>query len=1212
MELDLKAIAQLAEEDPEAAKEMVRKYRKAMIVLARNDPSWFCQYVLKNRDGGMIRQQPHHHKMHQTILENQRSLIWTFPECGKELSVNELIPTPTGWKRMGDIVVGDTVYDRFGQPTAVTGAFEVNETPTVYELTLDDGVKIRAGADHQWLAYNAGDRHKSPRSLRLTNTAEIFRTLRTGDRATWALPVAGAVNYPVAGLPIPPYLLGAWLGDGSKDAVVITHHSTDVDIVHQCAQQTGLTLRSRRDSRNPEVMSTKIGDSRTRRLFKSLNLLTREVGRSRKHIPELYKHASIEQRFALLAGLLDTDGTASKRSPGHVELCLCNKRLAEDALELIRSLGIKAHMHESDAKLRGRVTGKRYRITFTTSVPVFSLARKLDIQTARRSEVGSKAKLRYIVDAREVESEPMRCISVAAEDRTYLFGRHYTVTHNTSQIAIGHVLWRLGKDPNRSFGILSNAAQMAANIVGAMKCEVKGTKVLRADGVWVPIESLVEWTKLKTLDPRTWRYVEVTGRSAFNSNERCYRIEFANGHTMRVTENHPLLVLAQDNYVWRAAKDIKPGNLVVAISDYSVEECTSADEVPPEAAELVGYLLAGRLDGDDIVVRKMNRQRGWIERRAEFFSKLGWTLRDNGKWAERVSGGDITPGEYAKQVVIFKDGWPVDVHEAIWKLDDSSIRRLLSAFWSAGFMKTYTNTRKRNGFLGGSIGLGDCRVPSHIEHVSKPTLDLLRRLFMRAGVRAKISRSKYNAFENLGGICKRKRNVNKELYRLSIDAVDIGRFWPVLNTRHQEKPVHYLEKVVKIEKTPRNLETWALEVRESQHSYISGGILSHNTYIAESPELHDVFPNLKPGDRWAANSFTVQRNTIRKDPSVTAIGLTGKFLGARFDGLVLDDVDSVETVLTPEARDLTERIVRTKALSRLSEDGWAVAIGNVWDREDLMHRLEKTGWKSLRFPVMDAKTGLSNDPENFPMPRIEAIRDEDQGPLEFSRLYMLEPRAEGEERFRMEWIEAALLKGKQSFLLKEGLIKVPPGCRTVTGVDLGIKKKSTSDPTAVITVLEIPTNKERSDYQLLNIEFGRWNVNETMEKIAEQQRLFNSEVWVESNGAQEMLIQIMNMAGRSCRVNAFYTGRNKYDPMYGVESLANELAMGCWTMPSWEGNLESAEPEVRKLCDEMYAYMPNKHTGDLLMALWIAREGARTSKSKSENKVEFGRIRLRR
>jgi hypothetical protein len=61
MELDLEAIRQLAEEDPDAAKEMVRKYRKAMIVLARNDPSWFCQYVLKNRDGAAAVESSHQH-----------------------------------------------------------------------------------------------------------------------------------------------------------------------------------------------------------------------------------------------------------------------------------------------------------------------------------------------------------------------------------------------------------------------------------------------------------------------------------------------------------------------------------------------------------------------------------------------------------------------------------------------------------------------------------------------------------------------------------------------------------------------------------------------------------------------------------------------------------------------------------------------------------------------------------------------------------------------------------------------------------------------------------------------------------------------------------------------------------------------------------------------------------------------------------------------
>ena len=129
--------------------------------------------------------------------------------------------------------------------------------------------------------------------------------------------------------------------------------------------------------------------------------------------------------------------------------------------------------------------------------------------------------------------------------------------------------------------------------------------------------------------------------------------------------------------------------------------------------------------------------------------------------------------------------------------------------------------------------------------------------------------------------------------------------------------------------------------------------------------------------------------------------------------------------------------------------------------------------------------------------------------------------------------------------------------------------------------------------------------------VVEEDSSYTVEDFVVHN-AQGVLIQRMNMSGRSYRVNAFYTGRNKYDPMFGVESIAAELATGCWYLPSWEGNLDGAEPEVQRLCEEMHAYMPNQHSGDALMALWIAREGARTSRPKQSQAVEFGRIRLRR
>jgi len=126
-------------------------------------------------------------------------------------------------------------------------------------------------------------------------------------------------------------------------------------------------------------------------------------------------------------------------------------------------------------------------------------------------------------------------------------------------------------------------------------------------------------------------------------------------------------------------------------------------------------------------------------------------------------------------------------------------------------------------------------------------------------------------------------------------------------------------------------------------------------------------------------------------------------------------------------------------------------------------------------------------------------------------------------------------------------------------------------------------------------------------------------VFVESNGAQDFLIQLLNLSGSKFRVTPFNTGRNKYDPMYGVESLAGEMAaangdrFGLWYFPSIDGTLENADDEIRELVAEMLAYTPGDHTGDLLMSLWIAREGARTSRVVAkESKAQWGRLRLRR
>src|SRR5262249_4041964 len=100
-----------------------------------------------------------------------------------------------------------------------------------------------------------------------------------------------------------------------------------------------------------------------------------------KHIPRAYLRASAEQRRALLAGLLDTDGTVSRT--GAIELTTTYPLLAQDTHELACSLGFRATLRSGRARYKGTEIGPKWTIAFTTASPVFRLPRKLAAQRER-------------------------------------------------------------------------------------------------------------------------------------------------------------------------------------------------------------------------------------------------------------------------------------------------------------------------------------------------------------------------------------------------------------------------------------------------------------------------------------------------------------------------------------------------------------------------------------------------------------------------------------------------------------------------------------------------------------------------------------------------------------------------------------------------------------------------------------------------------------
>lgn len=454
--------------DDAALQDALTRTRESVVRAARHDANVFAGLVLTDeKTGRRVKQAAIHRRMHAAMDASDRLVMWGHVESGKALPLTTEIPTPSGWRPMGDLIAGDTVFGGDGYPCTVQRAYAVQYDRPVYDIELDDGAVIRADADHQWSAWRYTDRRDEP-APRVVSTAEmaarVRRSTSAGSGAVWFLPLAGPVQYPAADLPVHPYVLGAWLGAGHAHAPVITCHEADRFVLDRCRELEGGDCPVHRDRRAPHILFGTVGGSLDRRRNRDPSLLRarlRALGVLRdKHIPAAYLRASVAQRRELLAGLLDTDGSVSNGAGGcsRIELSLRNERLALDAVELIRSLGFKARIRSGPAKLRGRTVGTRHRITFTAREPVFHLPRKRGRQ--RLGWGSSRARRRAVVEIRPVESEPVRCISVDSHGSTFLAGRAYTVTHNTYQIA-ARIVHDLGCDPSLRIGVCGSTFAQA-------------------------------------------------------------------------------------------------------------------------------------------------------------------------------------------------------------------------------------------------------------------------------------------------------------------------------------------------------------------------------------------------------------------------------------------------------------------------------------------------------------------------------------------------------------------------------------------------------------------------------------------------------------------------------------------------------------------------------------------------------------------------------
>lgn len=391
-------------------------------------------------------------------------------------------------------------------------------------------------------------------------------------------------------------------------------------------------------------------------------------------------------------------------------------------------------------------------------------------------------------------------------------------------------------------------------------------------------------------------------------------------------------------------------------------------------------------------------------------------------------------------------------------------------------------------------------------------------------------------------------------------------------------------------------------------------------YIEKSAELHDVFPELVPTTDptlpWKASQLTVNRVGLGgKDPSVQACGVHGNIIGSRVDLLILDDILDHENTHTPGPRADVLRWVKSSLFSRLTADARVWIVGNAWHPEDAMHLLEKEErFVSKRFPVVST-TGELTWPERWPQERIELAR-KDLGPLEYARQLLCQARDDASARFKREWIEVAEELGKglaycetiddlfdemqlteeereEHAKALESVWRLSGKSQIFTGVDLAISKSDSADLTVFFTIHV----DEKFRRRVLNVRAGRWSGPEIVQNAQSVYEAFGGIFIVENNAMQQMVVDMIRDQ-TAIPVVPFTTGKNKADPAFGIESLAAEMAGGKWVIPhsaptGAAGKTVPMHKEVGEWIAEMLFYDPKEHTGDRLMASWLAREGAR-------------------
>ena len=384
----------------------------------------------------------------QAELEGKHMAVLKCRQRGYEQPYSELVATPNGFVQMGSLKVGDEIWNPDGKTTKVLEIYEQG-FKDVYKLTLADGRSVRCGADHLWevICANNHFKHKVSTTHDLLNSGLYNQCTVKGKRYNtykYYLPAIEPLQYSQKQQNIPAYVFGALLGDGALTKRTPKISSIDQEILDRIQYLLGdgfefkydptttceyRIIDKERFMHKDEFKNGQYGVNRLHRWIDELGLC---VSCAYKFIPDQYKYGSIEQRYELIRGLMDTDGYISK--DGGMSFVNTSKQLIDDFVEVLRSLGILCSVSKRAPGKGGVHNGRAifgtkfsYVVYIKGNPDIFHLSRKRN-RIRKNRKFSNKVAITNIEYLGEQEKQ--RCIFVSNENHLYLT-RDYIPTHNS-------------------------------------------------------------------------------------------------------------------------------------------------------------------------------------------------------------------------------------------------------------------------------------------------------------------------------------------------------------------------------------------------------------------------------------------------------------------------------------------------------------------------------------------------------------------------------------------------------------------------------------------------------------------------------------------------------------------------------------------------------------------------------------------------------------